>query len=68
MNDIEESITYGDEKEWDSMTSFIILSSFYLDEISLKEDSIEERISFKKSSLRAITLTLMKATKKNESL
>ena len=50
------------------MTSFIILSSFYLDEISLKEDSIEERISFKKSSLRAITLTLMKATKKNESL
>jgi len=61
-------MTYDDERERDLITSFIILLSFYLNEISLEEDSLEKRVSFEKTSFRAITLTLMKVTKKNESL
>ncbi len=68
MNDIKESMTYDGEKEWDSVTSSIISSSFYSDEISLEEDSVEKRVSFEKTSLRAITSALMKATEKNEPL
>ncbi len=68
MNDIEESMMYDGEKEWDSVTSSIISSSFYSDEISLEEDSVEKRVPFEKTSLRAITSAFMKATEKNESL
>jgi len=68
MNDVKELITYDNEREQNSITSFIISLSFYLDEISLKENSLEERISFKNTSLRLITLALMKVTKKNEIL
>jgi len=68
MNDVKELITYDDEREQNSITSFIISLSFYLNEISLKENSLEERILFKNTSLRLITLALMKATKKNEIL
>jgi len=68
MNDVKELITYDDEREQNSITSFIISLSFYLNEISLKENSLEERILFKNTSLRLITLALMKVTKKNEIL
>jgi len=68
MNDVEKLITYNDEREQGSMTSSIILSSFYLDEISPKENSLEERVSFKETSLWSIALALMKAIEKNETL
>lgn len=68
MNDVEELITYDDERERDSMTSFIISFNFYSNEISLEENSFEKRISFEKIAFRAITSTLMKTIKKNESL
>jgi len=68
MDDVEELVTYNDKREQGSMTPFIISSSFYLDEISPKEDSLEERIPFKKTSLRLIASTSMKTTKKNETL
>ncbi len=61
-------MTYNDERKRDSMASSIILSSFYLDEILLKESSFEERVSFEETSLWSIASMLMKATKKNESL
>jgi len=68
MNDVEKLATYDDEREQNLMTPFIISSSFYLDEISPKEGSLEERILFEKTSLRPIASILIKATKKNELL
>ncbi len=68
MNDIKELMTYDDKRKRDSMAPSIILSSFYLDEILPKEGSFEERVSFKKTSLRSIASMPMEATKKNEPL
>jgi len=45
--------------------SFIILLSFYLDEILPEEDLLEERVPFKKT-LRAITLAPIETIEKNE--
>jgi len=68
MNDVEELITYDGEREQSSMMSSIISSSFYSDEISFEESSLEERVSFEKISLRSIASALMKATEENEIL
>lgn len=51
MNDIEELMTYDNKRKWDLMTPSIISSSFYLDEILPKENSLEERVSFEKTPL-----------------
>ena len=59
---------YDDEREQGSMTSFIISSSFYSNEILLKEDLFKERVLFEKTSLLSIASVLMKATEKNETL
>ena len=50
------------------MTPSIISSSFYSDEVPSEEDPVEKRVSFEKTSLRAITSALMEATEKNEFL
>ncbi len=68
MNDVEELITYNDEREQNLITPSIISSSFYLDEISPKEGPLEERVPFEETPLRPIASAPMKATKKNETL
>lgn len=50
------------------MAPSIILSSFYLDEISPKEGPLKERVLFKETPLQLITLAPIEATEKDENL
>jgi len=68
MNDVEELITYDDEREQGSVAPSIISSSFYSNEISPKEGPLEERVPFEETPLRPIASAPMKATKKDETL
>ncbi len=59
---------YNDKREQNSITSSIILSSFYSDKILPEEGSLKERILFEKTSLRPIASVSIEATKKNKLL
>jgi hypothetical protein len=68
MDDVEELATYDGGREQGSMAPSIISSSFYLDEISPEEGSLEERVLFEETPLRPIDSAPMEATKKDEPL
>jgi len=46
MNDVEELMTYDDERERGLVTPSIISTSYYSNEISFEEGPLEERVSF----------------------
>jgi len=59
---------YNGEGERGSVAPSIILSSFYLDEISPEEGLLEERVPFKETPLRVITSAPIEAIEKDEPL